>query len=487
MTNNKINRTQSKNEQLFIGREYEQALLKQIADQKEAAIIIVHGRRRVGKTSIIEKVFSNRNIIKIEGLEQGGLEEQLRQSVGQLAEQLPGHSISLWRPRSFSELFTLLWPIIKQGTWTLFLEEYQWLSCYESKLTAELKISWDNKFRHNPNLLLILCGSSPSFMISKVINSKALHNRSQHELAVKPLPFNDAKKMLDPKCTLTEAFDAYLLVGGIPEYLKRLNLESSCFLSFAKQAFAENGFFINEFRRMLVSSLAKNPFYEKILRALGEVSFLDRTQLLRLSSAGDGGSTTQMLEDLALCSFIRSYVPIDKKYNSKLIRYTLSDPFLRTYFKQISPLLNSIKQGLYNKYPERAVAFSTLRSHLGYAFQEYCQQNVLRIAEILQFAGIQFKAGSYFARKINKEFPGFQVDLVFQRTDKVHTLCEIKYTRQPVGVEIIDNYERVVATYEKYFPGVRIHRVLISAGGADEALKRELVFDRIIDLKDLVG
>jgi hypothetical protein len=82
---------------------------------------------------------------------------------------------------------------------------------------------------------------------------------------------------------------------------------------------------------------------------------------------------------------------------------------------------------------------------------------------------------------------GFQIDLVYHRADQVHTVCEIKYTREPVGKEIIVHYERAIALYRTIFPKFSLHRVLISAGGATNELKRAHVFDDIVELDDIIG
>jgi len=100
----------------------------------------------------------------------------------------------------------------------------------EAKSAFLSRIAWDNYFRHNPNLLVFFCGSSPSFMIKEVMQSKALYNRSQHELNLKPFSIAETADFLGKKYSHKQILDSYLLVGGIPEYLKRLKHNSSIFL-----------------------------------------------------------------------------------------------------------------------------------------------------------------------------------------------------------------------------------------------------------------
>ena len=101
--------------------------------------------------------------------------------MGQLATYVEEPILAKTVIDSGREFFQLLVKYTQQGTWTIYFEELQWLANYKETLIAELKYVWDNFFRHNPHLILILCGSAPSFMIDHVLHSKALYNRSQHE------------------------------------------------------------------------------------------------------------------------------------------------------------------------------------------------------------------------------------------------------------------------------------------------------------------
>ena len=461
---------------MFIGRENEIAFCENLIERNQAAILIVHGRRRVGKTSLVEKVFSQRGLIKLEGLENGAPKAQLYSAVQQLAPYFPKVPVTSWRPRTWGDFFRLLAPLLVHGTWTLFLEEYQWLSGYKTSLTAELKIAWDNIFSKNSKLIIILCGSSPAFMVGKVLRSKALHNRSQYELAVKPLPFSDAKRLLPKQRTTRDAFDAYLLVGGIPEYLNRIAPQSSMLLGLWREFSSPSGFFKDEFNRIIVSSLSENPLYGKVIKALACVRYATRLELAKKLKVEPGGSFSQLLQDLEASGFIASYHPIDRPTNSLLCRYRIADPFLRTYFSFLK-LQSSALQA--------APPIEKLKAHLGHAFENYCREHAAVIAKLLEFSGIQYTAGSYFSRVVERELKGFQVDLVFQRADRVLTLCEIKYTDAPVGSEIIRAFERTLGLYREIFPNT-IQRVLISAAGVTPSLKDKAVFDQVITLDDLL-
>ena len=139
---------------------------------------MVYGRRRVGKTELIEHTLQDRNLIKLEGVENGNKQAQMVRVLYQLSKIFNDKLITHLHFDTWLELFDFIAGKISVGEWTLYLEEVQWLADYQDELISDLKYVWDNTLRRNPELLLVLCGSSPSFMQNQVIHSKALYNRS---------------------------------------------------------------------------------------------------------------------------------------------------------------------------------------------------------------------------------------------------------------------------------------------------------------------
>jgi hypothetical protein len=122
---------------------------------------------------------------------------------------------------------------------------------------------------------------------------------------------------------------------------------------------------------------------------------------------------------------------------------------------------------------------------LGLAFERYCRDNADQIAEILRFSGIDYHAGAYFNRRSMREKKGVQIDLLFERADKVLTICEIKYQDRPVGIEVIHQFEERIQCLE-LSERQSIQRVLISASGVTMELTERSYFDKVLTLEDLM-
>ena len=473
---------QSKEVASFIGRTEEIKVLNEVSASGEASIVVAYGRRRVGKTTLIEHVYRKRNLLKFEGLEVGDAKKQRQHFLDQLADYSEDPKISRLEARTWKDVFLYLYDFVKKGTWTIFFEELQWMSCYDSELISEFKFVWDNYFQKNGKIIFVLCGSSPSFMIQSVVLSKALYNRSQRNIHLQPFTIEETKTFLKRSITTMELFDLYLSVGGIPEYLKYFRKSDSCFLRLTKATFIKDGELFPEVDKILASSFSKEERYFDILKSLGSNKYKTREELAKSLKIKTGGNFSKQLFDLEQTGLIAKRQPIDAKEKSKLVKYEIADPFLQFYFKFVLSKKQDILLGRYNKNPSVGLDLNKYRQWLGYSFERWCRYNHFKIGDKLGFSSVDYKVGPYFKR----DEKGTQVDLLFLRKDRVATVCEIKYTVNPVGIDAYHDLEQRVLLVQKEFHQYSIQKVLISASGAEKKIKNGAYFDSILTLEDLL-
>lgn len=467
----------------FVGRKFECERLKRLENQSEPSILVVYGRRRIGKTELLEQVYRDRNILKFEGIKGKTELDQISNVLWQLSEYVQNSLLAKLNLNSWVEVFKLIYDHIPIGKWTLYFEEVQWLADYKDDFISELKFAWDNYFKHKEGLLLILCGSSPSFMINHVIHSKSLYNRSQHELHLKEFTLSDVAEFL-PNKSRREVMDAYLTVGGIPEYLKWCKTSSSVFTSICENAFLPNSFFSTEHERIFVSSLADNKHYKAIIEFLALKRFATRNDILKHLKISSSGTISDVLRDLEYCGFIEKYVPYNLGSESHLIRYCIADNYLQFYYKFIKPIYANIQNSSYIENQVSAIKSDVYLKWLGFAFERFCRNRHRLIAKILGFHGIHYLSGAYFSRATQTEESGFQFDLVFDRDDKVMTLCEMKYSQTKVSSSIIEEFERKLNHFVNK-KNKTLQKVLVTIEGITESLESRHYFDRVITLNDL--
>jgi AAA+ ATPase superfamily predicted ATPase len=467
----------------FVGRRAEWQRLKVLGETKDPAILVVYGRRRIGKTELLEQVYADRNVLKFEGIRGKSLGEQKSHVLWQLSQYLQDPLIAKLKMDTWVEIFQLIYERVPEGRWTIYFEEVQWLANYEDAFISELKFAWDNYFRHREGWLIILCGSAPSFIVNHIIFSKSLYNRSQHELHLREFRLTETTEFMSSR-SKREIMDAYLTVGGIPEYLKWCKTSASVLISICENSFLPEGFFAKEYERIFVSSLAENKHYKAIIQFLAQVRFATREEILRHLNVSSSGTLSDILKDIELCGFIEKYVPYNLGQESVLARYCISDYYLQFYYKFIYPINVDIQKGRFQENPVGAMNMDTYQKWLGFAFERFCRRRHHLIAKILGFHGIQYQAGAFYNKKTQKEKPGFQFDLVFDRKDHVITLCEIKYTQTKIGVGVIEEFERKLEIFQNSKKKT-IQKVLISAEGASDSLITRHYFDRVITLEGL--
>lgn len=467
----------------FVGRKEELKYIAGAAHKKEAGILVIYGRRRVGKTELIEHALHDRNLLKLEGVEDGDTQAQKVRVLYQLSKALDDKHITHMQFGTWLELLDFIASKVSKGKWTLYLEEVQWLAEYKNELISDLKYVWDNAFRYNPELLIVLCGSSPSFMRNQVVHSKALYNRSIYELNLREFSPIEASELLKNR-SIREVMDAYLTVGGIPEYLKRIHAHSSLQIGICEESFKKDSYFSNEKKRIFISSFATNIYYQEIIDYLSQVKFASKQEIEKCLHTKGGGNLTNVLRDLESCGFIERYVPYQMESNSHLVRYCIADSYLRFYFKFIAPLYERIQQGDFNRNPLHALNKESYQKWLGLSFERFCRQHSQIIAGIIGFSAVRYKSGAFFNRKTIKQQSGYQIDLIFDRADHVLTICSIKYTQAKIGTEVIEEFENQLKLFPK-FESKTMEKVLISASGATDALVDRAYFDRIITLEDI--
>jgi len=286
------------------------------------------------------------------------------------------------------------------------------------------------------------------------------------------------------KRSIKEVMDAYLTVGGIPEYLKWLNKNSSVFLSLCQHAFMSGGVFSTEYTKIFTSSMASNKYYKETIDYLSKRKYATRAEILAHFKISSGGNFSNVLEDLEECGFIGIYSPFDRSVKSRLIRYCITDNYLQFYGKFVKPIQKNINNGDYDNNPALAINTSNYFQWLGYAFERFCRRYHRVIAKILGFSAVRYHCGAYFKKDMDKEGRSFQIDLVFERADKVLSICQIKYEQKKITTKVIDQFEHVL-THLPNHKQYTIEKVLIAFNGADDALMGRGYFDRFIDQNDL--
>ncbi len=469
----------------FVGREAELELLGEKIGSHRSCVCVVYGRRRIGKSALVEKALQEERSLIFEGLEGRSKQRQIEHFLTQLAYQTDADRTAAV-VSSWYDAFMLLYETVRENPRHVVLDEFQWMANYRAEIVSELKPVWEKYLSRIPGLTLILCGSIASFMVKRVIRSSAFYGRIDLEIHVRPFHFGEAREML-PGRGISELLDAYLLSGGVPKYLELLGEGASVLATMERLGFREGGYFTGEYKRIFVSHFGRQPAYERIVAALASRPYgLFRKQIVDQAGVEAGGLLSQYLDNLEKAGFIASATPIDKSPNSRYIKYFLSDAYMRFYHAFILPNQSAIASGVGDGMFLRRLQDPAAAAWMGRSFEYFCLYHAGMIAERLGFSGIDFSCGPYF-RPPRRGRPGVQIDLLFDRSDHVVTLCEAKYSAQPTGVAVIPEVEERVEQLRDVCGSRTIQKVLVTRTAPTRDLEAAGYFYRIMSPEDFLS
>lgn len=415
-----------------IGRNNEINLMRELFEKEESSFLAVYGRRRVGKTYLIRQVYKANIVFECSGLHQKSMPEQLENFWVALSEankdSLPITPPKTWI-QAFFQLRTLLRTLPENDTKkVVFLDEIAWFDTPRSGFLAALDSFWNQYCTKREDIILVICGSAASWIISKVVNDRGgLHNRLTHRIHLKPFTLSETKAYLDTlrvKLPLEDIARLYMCVGGIPFYLKDIKAGNSFPQILDQLFFKQPALLHNEFQNLYAALFKNNAFHEKVVAALASThKGLLRNEIVDITKIKSSGDLTTVLEELVQCGFVKIIKPYDKRKEGHL--YRLIDEYSLFYFK-------FLKEGSDNSWSliTKTPAFKIWS---GYAFENLCFKHIAEIKKALGVSGVITNEYS-FNYKGDEYLSGAQIDLVIDREDNVINVIEAKFHNEEYTV-----------------------------------------------------
>ena len=414
-------------ETAIIGRYEEQQHLQYLLQVHQSDLMVVTGRRRVGKTYLIRTYLKAHLDFELTGLHDGTFETQLQNFDFALRER---EAKTARRPvptnwlEAFQQLTEHLDRQKNQRKKVVFIDEFPWLDGHKSGFLAAFDWFW-NTWAVQQNILVIICGSAASWMIRKVINNRGgLHNRVTQRMHLQPFTLHETEAYLKAGNVQLNRFQIaqlYMAFGGIPHYLKAIRTGESAMQVIERICFKKDGILVNEFDNLYRSMFRRPENHLTIVRSLAKKrKGYTRNEILANSMLTDGGTFSQTLEELEWSGFIESYQPFGKQKKDRL--YRLTDEYSLFYLTFMHKKTNVNWQQLSNS--------ATWKSWCGFSFETLCMKHLPNIKQALGIAGTYAEYSSFF-HPGNTESEGIQIDLLIDRKDQVINLCEMKFSEHP--------------------------------------------------------
>lgn len=412
----------------IIGRETEIRQLDTIARSSRAEFVALYGRRRVGKTFLVNQVFRGQFAFKMTGVIEGSLNDQFTafaDAMDDFGYEMPQ------RPDDWMSAFIMLKKALKKvidqkERCIIFIDELPAMDAGNSNVAGAIGYFWNEWASLHDNIVLIICGSATSWMITNVIDSKGgLHDRLTYEMPIHPFSLREVEQYVQEHHFIWNRqmiLHAYMVFGGIPYYLSLLDKDESLAQNIDRLFFSRDTKMRREFRR-LFNTLYKNPNkYIDIIKALSKSrKGMTRAQLASKLKCANNGHLGDRLEDLVYCDLIRKNIVREKEVKRKDAIYQLCDFFCLFYLTFID------RAELETSYWSHHINTPEINTWMGLAYERICMAHIESIKHALHVDGISTLNYSWRSKSSS---PAVQIDIIIERADKIVNVCEVKYSQE---------------------------------------------------------
>ena len=413
----------------MIGRKKEIQELNSIYCSGKAELVAIYGRRRIGKTYLVDETFKGRITFRHAGLSPMEIEKK-----GMLKAQLEHFYYSLLlqgmkkekKPDSWLEAFFMLEKFLEEKDdgerQLIFLDELPWLDTPRSGFMTAFEGFWNTWGCHRENLMVVVCGSANSWILNKLINNHGgMYNRVTYEIKLEPFSLkecNDFYKSREIKLSKYDIVQSYMILGGIPYYMGYFQRGMSLAQNIDAIFFKKNGKLRDEYHRLFASIFVNPELIKRIVAVLYKKNAgYTRTEISKEVGLKDGEVLSQSLNALIASDFVIKYIPFGKGNRE---HYKLVDPFCMFYLHFVEGN-NSLNEDFWMQ----NLSSQQVISWRGFAFENVCFNHIKQIKSALGISGVITTHSAWSKR--SDDIEGVQIDLLITRNDNVINMCEIKY------------------------------------------------------------
>lgn len=472
----------------FIGRQNELLALQRIAKRRTASLVVITGRRRIGKSRLVEEFAKGRSFYAFSGLPPEKTMTARQQREEFIRQMMVYWDIPPIKSDNWGDLFLLLSKQIKQQKTVVLLDEISWMSSQDGTFLGQLKIAWDLYFKKNTQLMLFFCGSVSTWIEENILGSTGFFGRVTHQITLSELSLQESYLLLEKQGfqgSISEKFMLLSVTGGIPWYLELIDSGLSAENNIKALCFLPEGILVNEFRRIFHDLFqTRSDSCQKIIECLAEKTMTYKEISMAIQYAS-GGPLSGYLNELVISGYVTKDVnwSLTSGRDVRIERYRLRDNYLRFYLRYIHPNLTKIKKGHFHE-----IALSSLpgwHSIIGLQFENIVLNNRKLIWKVLGIDPSEIINDNPYLQKQTKLQQGCQIDYLIQTKYNTLYACEIKFSKNPVDASVIEAMKEKFARLKRTKILTCIP-VLIHVNGVSSDIEDSQYFFKQICLGDLI-
>lgn len=476
----------------FVGRTNELAGLSLLTRKTTASLVVITGRRRNGKSRLVEE-FARKNrgykFLPLSALppEPGVNDAMQRDAIARSLERtlhIPPIAHSDW-----SDIFAHIAHNTKKGKWIVLLDEISWMAHRDPTFLGKLKNAWDQQLKRNDRLIFILCGSVSSWIEKNLLSSTGFVGRISWSIHLEQMPLEHCLLFPGLDTQKHSAYDVLKILavtGGVPKYLEELLKELTAEQNIRRLCFEPEGLLFNEFDQIFHTLFEKrSELYGRIVKAVA-TNRLDLAGVCRAIGNQKSGVVGTYLSDLVTAGFLAKD-PAWELRTQKTKRqylYRIRDNYLRFYLRYVDPRRTEIQNKRFGAKPLEAL--KGWDSLMGLQFENLVLQNRQFIWHQFGLAPSEVAQDGPFFQTPTTRRKGCQVDYLLQTTQGPIFLCEIKFNRKTVRSTVVADVKKKIRKLVKP-RNTSVFPVLIHASGVSSKTIESGFFSRIIDFREALG
>lgn len=441
---------------MFYNRRNELKRLNGRFNSEQAELLIVYGRRRVGKTVLLQQFVIDKPHIYF--LADFSSEKEQLTQFSERIRQFSHDSALLDNPfTNWNALFAYLKQLSIKERLIVIIDEYPYLQSSNRAITSIIQKVWDENLKDS-SVFFVLCGSYVSFMENELLAYKSpLYGRRTGQFFIEPLHFYQAKDFFQGY-SLVDTVRAFGILGGIPAYLRQFNVKKTIEENIENAFLFSDSYLFNEARFLLMEELREPRNYFSILKAIAFGA--TRINEIVQRSGLDRGVVVKYLDVLRNLRIVNREIPVTEKHPEKSRKgiYRIQDNYFQFWFRFIMPNQSYIAENQQKMLLKNQI-MPYLDQFLGKAFEQIC---------ITFLKQVNFKNKLPFQiHKIGNFWKGnTEIDIVaFDANNENVLLAECKWSSKRVGTNILDDLIRKTSILQQEISGKNIYYALFSRSG----------------------
>lgn len=451
----------------FIGRDQELLALEKMYQKSTFQMLVLYGRRRIGKTTLLNQFAIGKNPLFYTGIESKD-DENLREFGTAIFQHFHSGTpkAAFYSYADAIEYLTLCMKKEKMSRHLIILDEYPFMAENAAVLPSVLQREIDREWK-NMNVMLILCGSSITFMEEEVLGEKSpLFGRRTGQIDLLPFDYLTSA-LFTESYTPEEKAIVYGITGGIPKYLSELNPSCTLKENIIDLFFRTSGYLYEEPKNLLRQEFRDVSLYYAILNAIGNGSTC--VSEMAGKTGFDTAKISQALRKLESVRIIKKEIPILNEKNKKLTQYFLRDGMLRFWFRFVSKGVAAIERNFGEEYFQNMVE-PELHDYMGTMFETICQEYTFRNGISGYYGGMMTRIGKWRGNDPQKKCPA-DIDVVaVDDMNKAAVIGECKFKNSPFGKE---EYETLLDRSRLLYPYTVCRYLIFSLSGVTKWVEEQ--------------